>query len=82
MRVFLTGKSYGQRSLSGDSPGGHKESDMTERLTLPPPRKLYEQIAQISISLIILAPATTPPPPQPDTPAFTYGHMRGLSYNQ
>ena len=32
--VFLPGKSYGQRSLAGYSPWGHKESKMTERLTL------------------------------------------------
>ena len=31
--VFLLGKSHGQRSLVGYSPWGHKESDMTERLT-------------------------------------------------
>ena len=28
--VFLPGKFCGQRSLVGYSPGGHKESDMTE----------------------------------------------------
>ena len=28
--VFLPGESHGQRSLVGYSPGGHKESDMTE----------------------------------------------------
>ena len=33
--VFLPGKSHGQRSLAGYSPWGHKESDMTEWLTLP-----------------------------------------------
>ena len=27
-------KSHGQRSLAGSSPWGHKESDMTEQLTL------------------------------------------------
>ena len=32
--VFLPGESHGQRSLAGYSPWGHKESDMTERLTL------------------------------------------------
>ena len=32
--VFLPGKSHGQRSLVGYSPWGHKESDMTEWLTL------------------------------------------------
>ena len=31
--VFLPGESYGQRSLVGYSPWGHKESDMTEQLT-------------------------------------------------
>ena len=30
--VLLLGKSYGQRSLVGYSPRGHKESDTTERL--------------------------------------------------
>ena len=32
--VFLLGEFYGQRSLAGYSPQGHKESDKTERLTL------------------------------------------------
>ena len=31
--VFLPGESHGQRSLAGYSPRGHKESDMTERLS-------------------------------------------------
>ena len=31
--VFLPGKSHGQTSLVGYSPRGHKELDMTERLT-------------------------------------------------
>ena len=31
--VFLPGKSHGQRSLAGYSPWGHRESDMTERLS-------------------------------------------------
>ena len=31
--VFLPGEFHGQRSLVGYSPSGHKESDMTERLT-------------------------------------------------
>ena len=30
----LPGESHGQRSLTGYSPWRHKESDMTERLTL------------------------------------------------
>ena len=32
--VFLPGDSHGQRSLVGYSPWGHKESDMTEQLTV------------------------------------------------
>ena len=32
--VFLPGESHGQRSLVGRSSRGHKESDVTERLTL------------------------------------------------
>ena len=32
--VFLPGESHGQRSLAGYGPLGHKELDMTERLTL------------------------------------------------
>ena len=32
--VFLSGESNGQRSLAGYSPGGRKESDMTEQLTI------------------------------------------------
>ena len=31
--VFLPGEFHGQRSLVGYSPWGHKESDVTERLT-------------------------------------------------
>ena len=31
--VFLSGEFHGQRSLVGYCPWGHKESDMTERLT-------------------------------------------------
>ena len=31
---FLPGKSHGQRSLAGYSSWGHKESDMTEQLSL------------------------------------------------
>ena len=32
--VFLPGKSHGQRSMVGYSPWGHRESDMTERLSM------------------------------------------------
>ena len=38
--VFLPGESCGQRSLAGYSPWGHKESDMTERLTFSLSRKV------------------------------------------
>ena len=31
--VFLPGESHGERSLVGYSPWGHKEWDMTERLS-------------------------------------------------
>ena len=30
--VLLPGESHGQRSLAGNSPQGHKESDITEQL--------------------------------------------------
>ena len=33
--VFLSGESHGQRSLAGYSPQGCKESDTTERLSMP-----------------------------------------------
>ena len=32
--VFLPGESYGQRTLAGYSPWGHKESNMTEQLSM------------------------------------------------
>ena len=35
--VLLHGEFYGQRSLEGYSPWGHKESDMTEQPTLSLP---------------------------------------------
>ena len=40
--VFLPGKSYGQRSLAGYSPCGHKESDMTEQLNNKNNFTIYE----------------------------------------
>ena len=36
--VFLSGEFHGHRSLAGYSSRGHKESDVTERLTLDTPR--------------------------------------------
>ena len=44
--VFLPGESHGQRSLVGYSSRGHKESDVTERLTLSD-TEISAQIAQI-----------------------------------
>ena len=41
--VFLPGEFYGQRSLEGYSPWGHKESDATERLT-----HMFNIILQVS----------------------------------
>ena len=32
--AFLPGESHGQRSLAGHSPGGRRESETTEQLTL------------------------------------------------
>ena len=32
--VFLPGESHGQRNMVGYSPWGHKESDMTEQLSM------------------------------------------------
>ena len=32
--VFLPGEFHGERALAGYSPWGHKESDVTEQLTL------------------------------------------------
>ena len=39
--VFLPREFHGQRSLVGHNPWGHKQSDMTERLTLVPKTKRY-----------------------------------------
>ena len=43
--VFLSGEFHGQRSLVGYSPWGHRESDMTERLTLLTPYRSLGVIA-------------------------------------
>ena len=39
--AFLPRKSHGQRSLVGYSPGGHKESDMTEHKKKKKKRPCY-----------------------------------------
>ena len=56
--VFLPGKSHGQRSLGGYSPWGHKESDMTERLSTHPPLLCSNQHLMPSTHLL------QPPCPQ------------------
>ena len=42
--VFLPGESQGQRSLAGCSPGGCKDSDMTERLNYSNKSKCMQRI--------------------------------------
>ena len=49
--VFLLGKLYGQRSLVGYSPRGHKESDATEWLT-EHPSKIFIVLALAFNSVI------------------------------
>ena len=41
MPVFLPGELHGQRSLMGCCLWGHKELDMTERLTLWRQKQIY-----------------------------------------
>ena len=43
--VFLPGESHGQRNLAGYSPWGHKESDMTERLSTHTRKNLKEEVS-------------------------------------
>ena len=45
--VFLPGGFHGHRSLAGDSPWSHKESDMTHWLTLVKAKTVKNQIMQI-----------------------------------
>ena len=53
MDIFLPAEFHGQRNLAGCSPWGHKESDMTERLTHTythsEPRK-WKQFRYLSIA--------------------------------
>ena len=53
--VFLPGKSHGQRSLAGYSPGGRKESDTTEQLN-----NIIIWVPVISISTVLLWPMAFP----------------------
>ena len=48
--VFLPGEFQGQRSLAAYSPWGHKESDMTERLTHIVQHEEYSQCFIIIIN--------------------------------
>ena len=41
--IFLPGKLHGERSLAGYHPWGHKESDMTERLSKRAPLKYFNK---------------------------------------
>ena len=59
--VFLPGKSHGQRSLGGYSPWGHKESDMTERLSTHTPLLCSNQHLMPSTHLL--------QPPCPQSPS-------------
>ena len=45
---ILPGKSHGQRSLAGYSRWGHKESDMTERLTMSMSTKYYYDLLHLT----------------------------------
>ena len=57
--VFLPGEFQGQKSLTGCSPWGHKESDTTKQLTLllPPNsnrflKYYYELLTSLSLSFL------------------------------
>ena len=65
--VFLPGESHGQRSLEGYSPWGHKESDMTEQLTLFQPQHK------------VLPPAWTREPTELQEPSVDSAHSDGLA---
>ena len=45
--VLLPGESYGQRSLEGYSPRGHKESDMTKQLTFHFPSMYQKYVCYV-----------------------------------
>ena len=53
--VFLSGESHGQRNLVGYSPWGHKESDMTERLSTRTQYKEYLTIDIFSKELLLFS---------------------------
>ena len=47
--VFLPGKSHRQSSLVGYSPCGHKESDMTERLSTHTHTRILTTLFQVRV---------------------------------
>ena len=53
--AFLPGKSHGQRSLVGYSPGGHKESDTTEWLCM----QYTPQIAYVLVIYTLSCPSSS-----------------------
>ena len=50
--VFLPGKSHGKRYLEGYSPLGHKESEVTERLTQVPHISLFSSSSVERMNLV------------------------------
>ena len=51
--VLLPGESHGQKNLVGNSVWGHKESDTTERLSLPF-TKMSVYLEQLRVAPILL----------------------------
>ena len=66
--VFFPREFHGQRSLAGYSPRGHRESDMTKRLTLlshyPPASHLSFHSSPVLNTLLCLLPYLSPQPCQ------------------
>ena len=50
--VFLPGKTHGQRSLVGYSPGGHKKSDTTKRLNNSNTQNAFHEGLQLIDTII------------------------------
>ena len=51
--VFLPGESHGQRNLRAYCPGGHKELDTTEQLTLPASPQASSYLTSVSQILLL-----------------------------
>ena len=66
--VFFPGEFHGQRSLAGYSPWGHRESDMTKRLTLlshcPPASHPSFHSSSVLNTLLCFLPYLSPQPCQ------------------